>query len=63
MEKTFFNPTVSSRCSRCNIKTPHVLVDFSAEPRGGKGAIALNYECQECSQGKKIFVFVTYKIS
>jgi hypothetical protein len=43
MEKSFFNPTVSLKCSRCNIKTPHVLVDFSEEPRGGKEAIALNY--------------------
>ena len=63
MEKTFFVPTVSLRCSKCNIKTPHVLIDFSEESKGGKDAIALNYECQECSEGKKIFVFVTYKIA
>ncbi len=63
MEKTFFVPTVSLRCHKCNIKTPHVLVDFSEESKGGKDAVALNYECQECSEGKKIFVFVTYKIT
>jgi hypothetical protein len=63
MEKTFFEPTVQLRCSKCNIKMPHVLVDFSEESKGEKEAIALNYECQECSERKKIFVFVTHKIS
>ena len=63
MEKTFFEPTVQLRCSKCNIKTPHVLIDFSEESKGGKDAVALDYECQECSERKKIFVFVTYKIA
>ena len=63
MEKMFFVPTVTLRCGRCNVKTPHALVEYSEESNGGKDAVILNYECQECSERKKIFVFVTYKIS
>jgi len=63
MEKTFFNPTVTLRCNKCNIKAPHVLVDFSEEPKEGRDAITLNYECQECSERKKVFVFVSYRVT
>jgi hypothetical protein len=63
MEKVFFDPTVSLRCSKCNIKTHHALVDFSEESKEGRDALTLNYECQECSERKKLFVFVTYKVS
>jgi hypothetical protein len=63
MEKVIFVPTVPLRCGKCNVKTPHVLIDFSEEPKEGRDAVTLNYECQECSEKRKLFVFVTYKVS
>jgi len=60
MEKSYFVPVVSLRCGKCNNKTSHALIDFSEEP---KDTITLNYECQDCGERKKMFVFVTYKIS
>lgn len=63
MEKMFFVPTVTLRCGKCNNKTQHALVEYLEESNGGKDAVVLNYECQDCSEKKKIFVFVTCKIS
>lgn len=60
MEKTYFVPVVPLRCGKCNNKTSHALIDFSEEP---KDTITLNYECQDCGERKKTFVFVTYRIS
>jgi hypothetical protein len=63
MEKAFFNPTVQLRCNKCNVKTPHALLDFSEEPKEGREALTLNYECQNCSEKKRVFVFVTYRVT
>jgi hypothetical protein len=63
MEKMFFVPTVTLRCGKCNNKTQHALVEYLEESNSGKDAVTLNYECQDCSEKKKIFVFVTCKIS
>lgn len=52
MDKTPYVPTVLLRCSKCDIKTPHVLIDLSNDPNV---AITLTYECQECGERKKIF--------
>lgn len=60
MEKSYFIPLVSLRCPKCNNKTSHALVEFAEDP---KDTIALNYECQDCGEKKRMFVFVTYRIS
>lgn len=44
--------TVPFRCSECERKTGHVLIDFTT---GEDGQMRQTYECQECGETKQIY--------